>query len=209
MNDNIPINLAVEDDLSEAVLRTMLTRSGRQYAVGSCFSHFGFGYLKNKITGFNNAAKGIPFLVLTDLDKKECAPLLVQEWLPIPKHHNLLFRIAVRSVESWLLADRSSLATFLGVQKDLIPSNPDELDDPKRFLIELTVKSRKRYLREAIIPAKGSTAKIGPDYNGTLINYTQRYWKIEKAINNSPSLLNAFNAMKTFKPKYEKTVEFE
>lgn len=204
MNHNIPINLVVEDDLSEAVLRTMLHRSGRQYAVGFCFSRSGFGYLKNKIAGFNNAAKSTPFLILTDLDKKECAPLLVQEWLPIPKHHNLLFRIAVRSVESWLLADRASLSAFLGVQKDLMPSNPDEQDDPKRFLIELTAKSRKRYLREAIIPAKGSTAKIGPDYNGTLINYTQRYWKIENAINNSPSLQSAFNAIKAFKPKLEK-----
>jgi hypothetical protein len=175
MSHSIPINLAVEDDLSEAVLRMMLHKSGRQYAVSSCYGRSGFGYLKSKIIGFNNAAKGTPFLILTDLDKKECAPLLLQEWLRIPKHHNLLFRKAVRSVESWLLADRSSFASFIGVQKDSIPLSPDDQEDPKRFLIEITVKSRKKELREAITPAKGSTARIGPDYNGTLINFTERY----------------------------------
>ena len=117
----MPVNLAVEDDLSEVVLRTMLHKSGRQYAVCFCYGRSGFGYLKRKIVGFNNAAKGTPFLVLTDLDKKECAPLLIQEWLQVPKHPNLLFRIAVRSVESWLLADRTSFASYLGVQRNSIP----------------------------------------------------------------------------------------
>jgi len=82
MNDIIPINLAVEDILTEEVLRNMLNRSSRRFAVGSCFRRSGFGYLKSKITGFNNAAKGIPFLVVTDLDETECPPVLIKEWLP-------------------------------------------------------------------------------------------------------------------------------
>ena len=207
MSYSIPVNLAVEDDLSEVVLRTMLHKSGRQYAVGFCYGRSGFGYLKRKIAGFNNAAKGTPFLVLTDLDKKECAPLLIQEWLQVPKHPNLLFRIAVRSVESWLLADRASFASFLGVQKNSIPSRPDELEDPKRYLIDITRRSRKKKLHDAVIPARGSTAKIGPDYNTTLIKFTERYWNIEEATKHSPSLLSAFNAIKTFRPMPKKDME--
>jgi hypothetical protein len=47
--DLIPINLAVEDPLSEAVLRTILHQSNRRYIVGNCYSKNGFGYLKKNI----------------------------------------------------------------------------------------------------------------------------------------------------------------
>ena len=200
MNEIIPINLAVEDVLTEALLRTMLNRSGRQFAVGSCFRRSGFGYLKNKINGFNNAARGIPFLIVTDLDQTECPPVLMREWLPGKKHDNLLFRIAVRSVESWLLADRSAFGAFLGIKEKLIPTKPDELDKPKRHLIELAARSRKRELREAIISAQGSTAKIGPDYNGRLIYFVQNHWNVNEAIKYSPSLNRTFKAITTFQP---------
>jgi hypothetical protein len=43
---NIPINLAVEDDLSEIVLREMLRQSQRNFIVGTCLKQRGFGYLK-------------------------------------------------------------------------------------------------------------------------------------------------------------------
>ena len=200
MNNVIPINLAVEDVLSEAVLMSVLQQSDRPYEVGNCYMRGGFGYLKKNIKGFNNAAKGTPFLVLTDLDRMECAPLLIQEWLPIPKHNKLIFRIAVREVESWLLADRSAFAKFLGIKGNLIPFNPDELDDPKRSLIKLAAKSRKRSLRESIVPAAGSTAKIGPDYNGTLSGFVRKNWNVKEAAKHSPSLKKALNAVKLFQP---------
>ena len=104
MDENIPIVIAVEDYLSEAVLRVMFMQSTRAYAVGNCLGRKGSGYLKKKIKGFNQVAKGIPFFVLTDLDQTDCPPLLIGKWLSIPKHENLLFRIAVREIESWLLA---------------------------------------------------------------------------------------------------------
>ncbi|HEX9971235.1 MAG TPA: hypothetical protein VGD14_04115 [bacterium] len=104
MSDDVIINLAFEDPLHEAVLRKIFSQFN--FAVGKCFSHGGYGYLKTKIQGFNNAARVTPFLVLTDLDQVECAPILIKEWLPVPKHPNLLFRVAVREVESWVLAHR-------------------------------------------------------------------------------------------------------
>lgn len=113
MTTPIPIQLAVEDDLSEAVLRKILSTSGRPYAVGTCYLGRGFGYLRKTIHGFNNAAKGTPYLVLTDLDQAECPPNLIGAWLQVPIHANLVFRVAVREVEAWLLADRAGLARFL------------------------------------------------------------------------------------------------
>lgn len=56
---DIFINLAFEDSLSEAILRTVLLQSHRPYQVGRCFSKEGFGYLKNKIRGFNIIPPGL------------------------------------------------------------------------------------------------------------------------------------------------------
>ena len=107
----IPINLAIEDELSEVVLLKLLASSNR-YAVGSCFRRGGYGYLKKTIDGWNKASKSIPFVILTDLDKSECPIALLEQWLTVPRNSNLLFRVAVREVESWLLADRVNFSTF-------------------------------------------------------------------------------------------------
>ncbi|MFM6077048.1 MAG: DUF4276 family protein, partial [Dolichospermum sp.] len=191
--DLIPINLAVEDPLIEAVLRTILHQSNRRYIVGNCYFKHGFGYLKKNIKGFNNAAKGTPYIVLTDLDRAECPQELIQEWLPYTKHPNLLFRIAVREVEAWLLADSKNFAKFLGVSQTLIPQNVDEISDPKQTLINIARKSKNRELHEAIVPRSNSTAKVGRDYNGRLIYFVNNYWQMEVAKLSSPSLQRAIN----------------
>ena len=202
MNLDISINLAVEDDLSEAVLRKLLPA---KYTVSDCYKKRGFGYLKKNIRGFNNAAKGMPFLVLTDLDREECPPKLIKEWLSdSTPHHNLLFRVAVREVESWVLADRDPFAKFLGIKKEQVPVDVDEIDDPKEYLINLVRKSRKRRLREDIVPTRGSTAKQGPNYNGRLISFVEKVWNPNEAMHTSLSLQRAIKAVKKFQPKWEK-----
>lgn len=194
----IVINLAVEDDLSEAVLRKIIAYSSPRYVVGLCFNRGGFGYLKKNIRGFNHAAKGNAFLVLTDLDRTECAPTLIHKWLSVPRHPNLLFRVAVREVESWILASRSDFAKFLGISKKLIPDKADEIGDPKQLLVNLAKRAKSRKLREAIVPRAKSTAKVGPDYNGALIRFVESCWNIEEAVKNSPSLRRAVSSLKKF-----------
>lgn len=197
----IPINLAVEDFLSEAVLRKILQFTRRPYETGTCFCKGGYGYLKKNIQGFNHAAKTTPFLVLTDLDNIECPPALIKEWLPHPKHPNLLFRIAVREIEAWLLAHREAFAKFLGIKIHSIPYNVDTIRDPKQFLIALAKKSKKRQLREAITPASGSTARVGPDYNGQLGLFVERLWDVAIATQHSPSLKRTVKVVKDFNPQ--------
>ena len=200
MIDNIFITLAVEDPLSEAILRTILRQSERPYHVQSCIGLSGFGYLRKNIKELNHAARTLPILVLTDLDRAECAPILLREWLNVSPHQNLMFRVAVREVESWIMAHRTAFAAFLGIRTDLIPTNPDELGDPKRTLLDLTAKSRRRVLREAIIPAPKSTAKMGPDYNGRLGEFVMMNWDVREAVKNSLSLWKAFHAINSFNP---------
>lgn len=202
MTNPIPVNLAVEDDLSESVLRVMLRQLPRQYAVGTCFSRGGFGYLRKTIHGFNNAAKGTPFLVLTDLDVAECPPALIQEWLRQPRHPNLLLRIAVREVESWLLADREAFAKFLGICASLIPDNADGIADSKRFLIRLARKSPFQGLRRDIAPPRGSSREQGPDYNGRLSWFVWNRWKARRAKTHSQSLRRTVARLSRFVPRY-------
>jgi len=199
---DIPINLVFEDVLSEAVLKQMLKQSQRPFLVGDCLKR-GNDQIQKKISGFNNAAKGMPYLVLTDLDNADCPLVILSEWLTQPKHPNLLFRIAVKEVEAWLLAHREAFAKFLGISVDLIPGDADRIPDPKLLLINLARRSRKRKLREAIVPERNSTAKIGKDYNRPLIEFVNKSWQVASAQTNSPSLKRAMNALINFQPTWE------
>ena len=198
----IPINLAAEDLLSEAVLRRLLEDSSRSYFVGTCYMHHGFGYLKRTIKGFNNAAKGTPFLVLTDLDTGECPPVLVRDWLPIPRHPNLLFRVAVHEVESWLLADAVGLAQFLRVRAARIPRDVEGIPEPKRFLIQLASGSPNRQFVQDIVPAPGDTSVQGPNYNARLEQFVRESWSPKRAAARSPSLRRTVERIRSFNPIY-------
>ncbi|MFA5863647.1 MAG: hypothetical protein WC975_03075 [Phycisphaerae bacterium] len=150
--------------------------------------------------GFNNAAKGTPFLVLTDLDKSDCPPVLINEWFSGQKNHNLIFRIAVREVESWLLADRNGFAKFIRIRETLIPADVENIGDPKQFLIDLVRKSPKTTLKNDIIPRERSTAKTGPNYNGRLVDFVYHGWNIRTAQRNSHSLDKTVAALSKFIP---------
>ncbi len=194
-----PISLAVEDDLSEAVLRKIIGASGQPYAVGSAYGKSGFGYLKKRISAFNNAAKGGPWLVLTDLDQAECPPALIEEWFgTLSRQHNLIFQVAVREIEAWLLADRPAFARFTGLRINLIPRDVEAIQDPKARLIALVSQSRRTSLREGIVPPRGR--KQGPDYNGRLAEYVLKYWNPRDAMKHSPSLERLIRLLDTFSP---------
>lgn len=196
----IPVNLAIEDVLSEAVLRRLLGHVDRDYAIGVAYGRAGFGYLKNTIHGWNRAARGVPFIVLTDLDQYSCPPALIGEWLAEPKSPNLLLRVAVREVESWLLADRANLAGYLGISPKRIPAEADLVADPKAALIELARTSRSRDIRIAVAPKKGSTARQGPEYNASLSAFVRLHWDIRSAQQNSPSLARTVARLNVYTP---------
>ena len=202
MTSPIPLNLVVEDDLSEAVLRVILHQSRRPYVVGECYSRGGYTYIQNTIRGFNHAAKGVPFLVLTDLDRRECAPALIREWLPVPKHPNLLFRVAVTEVEAWVLAHREAFAKFIGVEEHLIPGNVDSIADAKQFLVNLARKSPRREIVRDIVPPPGSTKQQGSDYNPRLISFVEKSWKMKTAKGASPSLKRTIELVEKFSPTW-------
>ncbi len=196
----IPIHLVIEDALSESVVRKIFSRSKNKFAIGHSYGKEGVGFIKKNIKGFNHAAKGTPFLILVDLDRHQCPSQLTNNWLVEPKHHNLLFRVAVCEVESWVLAHREGFAKYLGIKTDLIPNNVDSLPDPKQFLIDLAKRAKKKTLREDIVPPISSMRKQGPNYNGALIYFIEKFWDLESAICHSHSLKRTVNVLNKFIP---------
>jgi hypothetical protein len=198
--NSIPINLAIEDELSEFVLKRLIIDARRGYAIGTTYGRSGYGYLRKTIGGWNRAAKGVPFIVLTDLDDTACAPSLIDAWLGPAKHPNLLFRVAVREVESWLLSDTQGCAKYLGCSVDKMPESPDALPDPKRVLVALASKSRFAHIRTRVSPRPGSTATQGPEYNSCLSEYVTNLWSVTDAARRSPSLARTVQRLSTFLP---------
>ncbi len=193
-----PINLVVEDPLSDAVARKILESSKRPFAVGPTYGLTGSGYIRKNISRFNVAAKAIPFLVIIDLDREECPPLLLSEILKISKHPNLLIMIPVKEIEAWLLSHRSAFAEHFRVSENKIPINTEKIDDPKVFLLELIRKSRNKEARLDMLPIKGTSSKQGPNYNGRLISFVESSWNPEQASSSSKSLKRALDRVGEF-----------
>jgi len=183
--------IATEDALSEAVAETLLRQTGG-HVVHSRLRQGGYGYLKRRIADFNRMAQAVmPVLLVTDLDRWACPPNLIANWLPNGPGPRMLFRVAVRETESWLLADRDAFAEFFGIASANVPDRPDDLIDPKSTLLNLVRKSKRRALKEDILPARGVSMVIGLGYNDQLSRFVREHWESRRAAHASPSLASA------------------
>ena len=189
------VTLAVEGALDEVVLGRVVRAVGA--SPGSSYGKRGKDYLRQKASGFNNAARFAPWVLLADLDDEaECAPDLRRGWLPEPATM-MCFRIAVRAIESWLLSDPSRLSGFLGVSPALIPPSPEQLDDPKQAMVELAARSSRMEIREGMPPRPGSGIRTGPAYTGRLIEFSLRSWRPQEARKQADSLDRCMRAVST------------
>lgn len=150
--------------------------------------------------GWNKAARGVPFVILTDLDRYPCPSALIQEWIPRHRHPNLLLRVAVREVEAWLLADAANLAAFLRIRPQVIPPDPDSLQDAKAVLVGAASQSRSQEVRRRVAPKRGSTAKQGPEYNACLGDFGRHSWDVDSASSKSSSLHRTLTRLQSFTP---------
>lgn len=189
--------IAIEDELSGAVMEKLISFSGRNFTI-RVFNARGFGELKKGISKFCQASRVLPHIILTDLDRYPCAPALLENWGAIQLPSTILVRIAVREVEAWLLADREGIAEFLHIDLHKVPMAPETEEDPKRKLINLARKSRKRRFSQEIVPSIGSAAPIGPFYNHHLINFVNTRWDIDQARQRAPSLERAIFRISSF-----------
>lgn len=188
MAKRIPVQIsgAVEGSLDEAVLTRLITLVGA--VPGPIYGKEGKAYIKQKVRAYNEAARRAPWVVLVDLDQScDCAPPLVADWLPDPAPF-MCFRVAVREVETWLLADSERLAEFLGVSVSKFPSHPEALSAPKQTLINLARRSRRTTIREDIVPRTKSGRAVGVLYTSRLAEFATNLWRPRIAERNSESL---------------------
>lgn len=147
---------------------------------------------------YNEAAKLGKWFVLRDLDNDaDCPGDLVGRLLPVPSC-GMCFRISMKAVEAWLLADRAAIAQFLGVPISRIPSRPDESDDPKSRLVAIARRSRTQSVRADIVPS-GRTVRVGPGYTARISEFSAHHWRPGIAAQSSPSLARCLNALARWK----------
>ena len=180
---------AVEDVLTEAVLRRMLRELRPDLAISVFLGKTGRGYIEKRAIELNRTARSIPVIILMDLDRpKPCPADLIAKVLSSQPAPNLLFRIAVMEIESWVMADRDRFARFLGVPSHRIPLNTDTISAPKEFVVSLARRSSRRDVREDLVPAAGGTAVVGPAFNPRLVTFVTNEWSLRRAAECSPSL---------------------
>lgn len=185
----VSVVLGTEDELSEAIGLRLLAEQGGVLDDPLLLRKSGFGYLRSKMDSWRQLAQRQPVVLITDLDRVACPLLLLSDWLganPLP--NNLLLRIAVREVESWLLADHEAMRALLGSGR--LPPQPDELPDPKQHLLRLA-KRAPRSVRLDLIREEGSVSAQGLGYNARLTDLVRSGWSPEKGAERSPSLARA------------------
>lgn len=199
----IQLNIVYEDELSEAIMKRLLSFFPNKYFVSESYNKRGFAAIKRDLRSYNQAAQYTPFFILTDLDQNECPPTLIREWVTFNWHPHLIFRVAVRESESWVMADRQGFAKFAAVALKHVPDNPDILNDPKATLFEIIKRSKKRELREDVLP-RYEDDRMGPNYNGALSSFVMQSWDVKNAIQFSPSLKRAYNHLHIFQKRVKK-----
>jgi hypothetical protein len=186
----IPIALATEDELSEAIALRLISEVHQPHEVTHKLRRDGFGYLRSKMDSWCQMAEHQIMMVLTDLDRANCLVEFRDQWLahrPLPA--SLVFRIAVREVESWVLADHLAMRELIG-KKGVLPTEPDTLPDPKQALLSLG-KTAPKCVRDDLIKTIDGQLRQGLGYNARLTHWINTVWSPERAAERSPSLARA------------------
>lgn len=181
------VHAIVEGIVDEAVSVRLISETG--HTPGTVYGKRGSGYVRNKLSAFNQSAHGLQYLALVDLmdTRLDCAPLVTNSWLPHP-NVGMIFRVVVREIESWLMADRDGIAEYLAIRTNRIPLLPELEVDPKRTLVNLARRSRRKSVKDALVPREGSSAATGRLYVSEMSRFIQTRWDVTRARANSPSL---------------------
>jgi len=184
-----PIAIATEDQLSEAMALRLISEIPTPHHVTFTLGQRGNGYLRSKMHNWYQMAQQQVMVVLTDLDRANCLVEFREQWLVAEPPQNLLLRIAVPEVESWVLADHVALRALLGT-KGVLPTTPDDLPNPKQLLLKLAKSAPKQIRADLLKTIDGNLAQ-GLGYNARLSAWVNSEWSPQRAAERSPSLARA------------------
>jgi len=187
------IPVLLEGDPEVAVVQRLFEAAGLE--MGTVYGGRGKSWLDQRLPAYNHAARHGRWFVLRDLDgDADCAPALVAKILPV-QADGMCLRVAVHALESWLLADRERIADFLSVPLSRIPHDPDMIRYPKQVMVNLARQSRRRAIREDMVPAEGISAQVGPGYSARIIEFAATLWRPNVARTLSLSLAGCMTAL--------------
>lgn len=198
----------VEDAPSAAVAKKLVATRNEvsskqlQFNEGFPLVKGGVENIRKQVGAYVNMARnGLRVIVLVDLDRLACAPTLLREWLSLEEGSAivlpdpLIIRVAVREIESWVMADRFNLAAYLSISIDNFPLAPDDLPDPKQHFLSVIRRKGTKAWHKEMLP-QGRTASIGPAYNERLCDFIVKHWNPMQAAKHSPSLGKTIAALK-------------
>jgi hypothetical protein len=195
------LSIAVEGDTDFPVVRKLAKDAGFDL-LAEPYDMGGKHGLDERLSGFNNAAQGAPWLVLRDLDHDAlCAAQFIENTKFVPSRWMSL-RIAERETEAWLLADRQALADYLHISVRRVPMEPDREADPKRTIVDLARRSKRQSIKRAFVPKPGRRVQVGPEYEGRIIEFGTLYWDVARAAACSPSLMRARRALRDLRGRW-------
>ena len=186
------VNLVAEGSVEKAVAERLLPFCGHE--LGTVYGERGCSYIRQKATAFRwLATETTGVLVLTDFRDTgaECVPAALQDYIFTKLQNppkNFMCRFSVNEIESWLLADREGLAKYLDINVSRIPLQPECEIYPKKTLVNLARKSKKKSIREGIAPPLGHHSSVGPEYMALMRGFITGHWSIDNAICHAPSL---------------------
>lgn len=179
--------LVVEGAVDEMVMRTVL--ASRQIVPRQVIITGGKNQLDVRLPTYNRAARHQPWIVLRDgdHDASGCPVILRSRLLGPHQDARMCLRIAIRTVESWMLADRDRFAEFFGVITARVPTSPEQLDSPKNAVVNTCRRSRRREIRSGMTPPEGSSG-VGPEYTRLMSEFAEHYWRPDIAASAAESL---------------------
>ena len=198
MAHSLEVALVVEDVLSLVVMEKVMPHTQRGYAVIRPLVEHGVDNIRTPIGKYRSACHALAHVVLADVDQAPCAPSVRQQWGVATLPDVMLFRVAVREVEAWVLADRAGFASFAGIPQSKVPQAPETLADLKQALINLVRQSRSRRLVAALVPEQGTSMSKGPLYNQRLGQFVREKWDVAAAMQVAPSLRRTIDRLQEF-----------
>lgn len=190
----------VEDEATKAVLNKILSfvngKSDNRFCMQPGFPSItrGFGKLKKTAKSFVDTTRnGCWAIFITDLDNIDSIQSLCNEWFSLPCFRllppQMVFRVAVREVESWIMADVQGISEFFNIHESNFSDDPDSLPDPKQYLLNLIRRKCRKKVFQNMLPEDNQC--IGIEYNPQLKKFINQNWDIERAMAKSTSLQRA------------------
>ena len=145
----------------------------------------GYGKLKARAKNWKRAAEnGTWLLVVTDMDRAKTPNEIGKEWLGVECLGQLpgkmIFRVAVREIESWIMADREMFAKFLRIPESNVTLDPDVLMDPKAEVFRLVREKCTVTRFKKMLPVKNQA--VGVDYNRLICEFVDGHWRVNLII---------------------------